>query len=106
MGLATAAASADRAGRQSAPAPVWEQPGAGVKRQGFPSASSGFPTRRGPRAPSAASAAAAAARSASGQRSLCRGSSWRRRWRRGWHRDWKGGDLQTPRSGRPGGGLG
>lgn len=55
-------------GWQSAPAPPRVQPEAGAKREGFPSASSGFPTLHGPRAPSAA---AAAARTTSGQRSLC-----------------------------------
>lgn len=49
------------AGWQSAPAPARGPPGAGVKREGFPSASSGFPTRRGPRSPSAAAAAEAGA---------------------------------------------
>lgn len=57
-------------GWQSAPAPPRVQPGAGAKREGFPSPSSGFPTLRGPRARSAA-AAAAAARTTSGQRSPC-----------------------------------
>lgn len=63
----------------------------------------GFPTLRGPWA---GSAAAAAVRTTSGQRSLCHGLQRRRRRWRGSHGDRKGGDLQTPSSGRPGGGLG
>ena len=57
------------AGWRSVPAPLRVQPGAGVKREGFPSASSGFLTQRRPRARSGA--AAAAARTTSRQRNLC-----------------------------------